>query len=102
MTSPIGYTGRLVCSLGVKDHRASCDWYVTLLGCTVDFQDDDMGMSFLATPVENVHLDLAQVEAPRGGGGATLVWGVSDVHVARKFLEEHGVTFDGPTRDLGQ
>lgn len=101
MSSPLGCTGRLVCSLGVKDHKAASDWYITTLGCEVEFQNDEMGMSFLKTPVENVYLDLSQVEAPAAGGGATLVWSVGDAHDSRKALEDLGVRFDGPTRELG-
>ncbi len=102
MISPLGATGRLVCSLGVKDHKAATDWYVKMLGCTVEFQSDEMGMSFLRTPVENVSLDLSQVETPSAGaGGATLVWGVKDAHASRKSLEDEGVKFDGETREFG-
>jgi predicted enzyme related to lactoylglutathione lyase len=101
MKSPIGSTGRLVCSLGVRDHKASAGWYIEKLGCSVEFQDDEMGMSFLKSPVENVFLDLSQMETPGVGGGATLVWSVADADAARRTLEGQGVTFDGPTRELG-
>jgi len=101
MGSSLGCTGKLVCSLGVKDHKAAAEWYVTKLECEVEFQSDDAGMSFLKSPVENVYLDLSQVENPGTGGNATLVWGVSDVDAARKTLEQDGVPFDGATREFG-
>ena len=68
MAAELGYTGRLVCSLGVRDHRAAADWYTAMLGCSVEFQSDEAGMSFLKSPVENVYLDLSQVEATAAGG----------------------------------
>ena len=101
METPLGFTGRLVCSINVKDHRAASDWYVSVLGCSVEFQNDEAGMSFLMSPVENVYIDLAQVETIPGGGGATLVWGVADVDAARSTLEGEGVRFDGATREFG-
>jgi predicted enzyme related to lactoylglutathione lyase len=101
MGSKLGLTGRLVCSLGVRDHKAASSWYVETLGCTVEFQSDDAGMSFLKSPVDNVYLDLSQVESPAAGGGATLVWGVADADAARRSLEALGVRFDGATREFG-
>ena len=101
METSLGFTGRLVCSLGVKDHKAAAEWYAGKLGCSVEFQSDDAGMSFMKTPVENVYLDLSQVETPGVGGNATMVWGVADADAARKTLEEQGVRFDGATREFG-
>ena len=101
MESTLGTTGKLVCSLGVRDHKAAAAWYVEKLGCSVEFQSDDVGMSFLKSPVENVYLDLSQVESPGVGGNATLVWGVSNADSARRNLEDQGVRFDGETREFG-
>jgi len=101
MATTIGHTGRLVCSLGVKNHKAAAEWYVSVLGCGIEFQSDDAGMSFLNTPVANVYLDLSQVETVVAGGGATLVWGVANADEARTTLEAQGVEFDGATREFG-
>lgn len=96
----IGYVGKLVCSVSVRDHMKSAQWYVDTLGFSVVFGNEEMGMSYLATPVENVWLDLSQVESPDVKGPA-LVWGVGSVDKARKVLEGKGVEFDGHTREFG-
>lgn len=95
------FNGRMVCSLQVKDYRAAARWYQEMLGCETQFENDDLGMTFMSSPVDTVSLDLSQVESPQTAGGATLVFGVDDCHAARAALESKGVRFDGPTRDFG-
>lgn len=96
----LGFTGKLVCSMSVQDHAKSAEWYVETLGFEIVFSEDEMGMSYLSTPVENVWLDLSQVESPDVKGPA-LVWGVESVDAARSHLEAKGVRFDGETREFG-
>jgi predicted enzyme related to lactoylglutathione lyase len=99
--SQIKFSGKLVCSLQAKDHRAAARWYEEMLCCQTVFEDDEMGMTFMSTPIENVHFDISQVENPQNPGGATLVFGVEDCDAARAALEAKGVRFDGPTREFG-
>lgn len=96
----LGYLGKLVCSVSVSDHLKSSQWYVETLGFSVVFENPEVGMSYLATPVENVWLDLSQVEKPDIRGPA-LVWGVKSVDEARAAIEAKGVRFDGPSREFG-
>lgn len=96
----LGYVGKLVCSVPVSDHLKAAAWYVETLGFGVVFENPEMGMSYLSTPVENVWLDLSQVENPEVKGTA-LVWSVSSVDAARAAIEAKGVRFDGPTREFG-
>ena len=96
----LGYTGKLVCSISVRDHVKSAQWYVGKLGCEIVFSEAEMGMSYLSTPVQNVWLDLSQVESPDVKGPA-LVWGVESVDKAREALEAMEVRFDGPTGEFG-
>lgn len=98
--SEIGSIGKLVCSIPVKDHKASAEWYCSMLGCEIVFENNDFGMSYLSTPVANVWLDLSQVELVQLGG-PSLVWGVESADDARALLESQGVKFDGPNRSLG-
>ena len=100
MLESLQFTGKLVCSLSVRDHVASAKWYIENLGFEIVFSEDEMGMSYLSTPVENVWLDLSQVENPDVRGPA-LVWGVESVDRARSALESKEVKFDGPTREFG-
>lgn len=98
MSSNVAFTGRLVCSIGVKDHKASAQWYAENLNCACLFENEQMGMTFMSSPAENVSLDLSQVEKVKPGGNAVLVWGVTDVDAARSTLEQKGILFDGATR----
>lgn len=96
----LGFTGKLVCSIPVTDHKASAQWYCEKLGCEVVFENDDLGMSYLSAPIPNVWLDLSQVEKVTNGGPA-LVWGVAGADAARESIESQGVKFDGPNRSFG-
>ncbi len=98
--SSIKFTGKLVCSISVRNHRDAAAWYKEKLGSEVVFEEDEMGMTYMTSPVENVWLDISQVESPTVGGPA-LVWGVESVDDARSSLEGMGVKFDGPSRDFG-
>ena len=96
----LGFTGKLVCSIPVKDHKASAKWYAEMLGCEVMFENDELGMSYMTSPLPNVWLDLSQVENVQNGGPA-IVWGVADADAARDAIEGQGVKFDGPNRSFG-
>jgi len=95
--SDIGYDGGLTCSIGVKDIKASMNWYQEVLGFKLLYLMEEMAWGELESPVQRVNVGLSQVEGPRGKGGATLVFGVKDIDSARKNLEEKGVKFDGET-----
>jgi len=95
---PISFTGQLVCSIGVKNHRASAQWYAEHLSCSTQFESEEMGMTFMKTPAEHVSLDISQVEKVKQGGNAVMVWGVANVDTSRKELESKGIRFDGATR----
>jgi predicted enzyme related to lactoylglutathione lyase len=96
----LGFTGKLVCSIPVKDHKTSAKWYADMLGCEVVFENDELGMSYMSSPLPNVWLDLSQVEKVQNGG-PSIVWGVSDADAARAEIEGRGVKFDGPNRSFG-
>lgn len=96
----LGFIGKLVCSMSVTDHAKSAQWYGDVLGFSVVFTNEEMGMTYMATSVENVWLDLSQVEKPDVRGPA-LVWGVQSVDEARAVIEAKGVRFDGPSREFG-
>lgn len=97
----LGYLGKLVCSIEAKDYRAAAAWYRDVLGFEIAWENAEMGMCFVKTPVEGVHLDISQTETPETRGGATLVWHVKDIASARAQIESKGVKFDGPTREFG-
>ena len=97
MTERINYDGTLTCALGVKDRKASIEWYRDVLGFTLLYDAEEIGWCEMQSPVENVQVGFSDVENPEVKGGATLVFGVDDVAAVRKRLEGRGVRFDGDT-----
>lgn len=100
MGTSLNYDGGLTCALGVKDMKASIQWYQDVLEFKLLYQMDDMGWCELASPVASVNVGLGQEENPQVKGGATLTFGVVDIDEARSQLEARKVRFDGPTRTI--
>jgi catechol 2,3-dioxygenase-like lactoylglutathione lyase family enzyme len=99
MTAKLDYDGGLTCSLDVSNLDASIQWYQDVLGFQLLYKVDAMSWCELASPVARVNVGLGQVENKKQeGGNATLVFGVRDIDVARKQLEDQKVRFDGATR----
>ena len=97
MATTLGYNGKLTCALECADLAKASQWYEQVLGFTKLYEVDDIGWCELQSPVADTTVGLSQVESPTVRGGATLTFGVADVAVARKRLEEQGVAFDGET-----
>ncbi|WP_163850796.1 VOC family protein [Pseudooceanicola aestuarii] len=83
-------------ALSVKDRHASAQWYENLLGFAVLYHADDAGWSELRTNTPGVSLGLGEHTQP-APGNCVPVFGIADLDSARRLLEHHGVTFDGPT-----
>jgi predicted enzyme related to lactoylglutathione lyase len=96
----IAFKGDLTCALGVRNLAAGLDWLKEMLGCEVIYHLEDMGWAEVHSPVHGVTIGLSQVEAVKEGGGATLVFGVTDIEAARAELEHKGVRFDGETTTI--
>lgn len=93
----LGYTGGLTAYVGVSDFDAAIEWYTSKLGFTLEYRIDDMGWCEMRCPVEGVLVGLSKVDEVKPGGGAILVWAVSDIEAARSELESSGVEFAGET-----
>ncbi len=96
----IKHKGDLTCALSVKDLSKAMAWYKDTLGFELVYKLDDMGWCEMKTAVKDVSLGLSQVEKPEVKGGATLVFGVSDIDKARGELEKKSVRFDGETQTI--
>lgn len=96
MTTDIEFDGGLTLSLPVSDLDRSLDWYRRILGMDLLYRLDDMGWCEVSSPVQRVNVGLSVVEQPNPGG-ATPTFGVTDIDVARAFLEKEGVRIDGDT-----
>lgn len=96
----INYKGDLTCSIQSADMNRAIDWYKKMLGFELMYRVDEIGWCEMTTPVNNVTVGISQVEKPEVKGGATLVFGVSDIDAARKEIESKGVKFDGDTMTI--
>lgn len=96
----LSYVPELTASLGVTDLGASIDWYQKVLGFTLLYRMDEMGWCELRTGVPGVNVGLSQVETVPQGGGATNVFGVVDIEVAKDHLDAHGVRRDGDIQHI--
>ena len=95
MSDSLVYEPGLTCAYQVKDLNAAIEWYQEVLGFKLLYKADEMKWAELSTAVPSVTVGLSQVERPEGSGGATLTWGVKDIHEARRAIEAKGVKFEG-------
>jgi predicted enzyme related to lactoylglutathione lyase len=89
------FDGALTCAIGVRNLSKAMDWYVKVLGFELLYKMDDQGWCEMQTPVSKVNVGLSEREDIEIGGGAILTWGVKDIELAKKILQEHKVKFDG-------
>lgn len=90
----------MTASMGVTNLDRSIDWYQTVLGFTLLYRVDEIGWCELSTGVPGVNVGLSQNESVAQGGGATNVWGVTDILAAKAHLDAHGVRQDGDIRHI--
>jgi len=83
-------------AMSVKDRHLSAKWYEEKLGFTLVHHIDEAGWTEVQTKTNGVTLGLGEQAEP-APGNAVPVFGVSDIHTARKDLEAAGVKFDGET-----
>ena len=89
-------TNAITIALSVTDRHASAAWYEKMLGFKVLYHADDVGWSEMSTNTDGVTLGFGE-QAEVKHGNTMPVFGIDDVHTARKNLEEAGVKFDGDT-----
>lgn len=94
------YRGGLTASIGVSDLEKSINWYRDIMGFELLYRRDDIAWAEMKTSVEGVNLGLSEVEQAGGPGGATLVFGVADIDVAKQALDRHDIRQDGEIRDI--
>ena len=100
VTARIAYDGALTCALNVTDLDRSIAWYVDNLGMELAYRADEIAWCELISPVSRVTIGLSQVEQVPAGGGATLTFGVVDIHTAKAALDAAGVRQDGPIQTI--
>ncbi len=96
----LDYVPELTASMGVTDIDRSIAWYRDVLGFTLMYRADEIGWCELSTGVPGVSVGLSQNSDVAKGGGATNVWGVQDIDVAKAHLDAHGVQQDGDVQHI--
>lgn len=91
----LNYIPEMTASVGVADIDRSINWYETVLGFKLLYRVDEIGWCELSTGVPGVNVGLSQIDSVAQGGGATNVWGVTDIDEAKSHLDVHGVRQDG-------
>jgi len=86
-------------AISVRNRHTSAEWYHEKLGFELIYHADEAGWSEIQTKTEGVTLGLGEQSEP-APGNTVPVFGVADIEVARKALEEAGVKFDGETETV--
>jgi len=86
-------------AISVRNRHTSAEWYHEKLGFELIYHADEAGWSEMQTKTEGVTLGLGEQSEP-APGNTVPVFGVPDIEVARKALEEAGVKFDGETETV--
>jgi predicted enzyme related to lactoylglutathione lyase len=71
-----------------------------VLGFKLLYKAEEIAWAEMSTGVGVVNLGLGQVEQVIQGGGATPVWGVTDIAASKAHLEQHGVKLDGEIQHI--
>lgn len=95
MDNAFTYDGEITLAIGVRDRRASTDWYAEHLGFELLYDVPEIGWCAMSTPIPGVVFGFSDVEEPRSGGPVP-TFDVRDHDAARSRLESTGVRFDGP------
>lgn len=96
----IGYVQELTASMGVTSLDTSIDWYQSVLGFNLLYRADEIGWCELSTHMTGVNVGLSENREVAQGGGATNVWGVTDIEAAKARLDAHGVRLDGDIQTI--
>lgn len=96
----IGYVQELTASMGVTSLDTSIDWYQSVLGFNLLYRADEIGWCELSTHMAGVNIGLSENREVAQGGGATNVWGVTDIEAAKARLDAHGVRLDGDIQTI--
>jgi predicted enzyme related to lactoylglutathione lyase len=96
----LDFVQELTASMGVTDLDRSIGWYQDVLGFTLLYRADEIGWCELTTHMPGINVGLSQNQEVKRGGGATNVWSVADIDVARAHLDAHGVKQDGDIQHI--
>jgi predicted enzyme related to lactoylglutathione lyase len=95
MNMTLKFGSELTCSMGVTSIDAAIPWYQRVMRCELLYRVDAIGWCEMTTPISGVTIGLSEVETVIAGGGATNVFEVEDIEVAKCHLDAEDVRQDG-------
>jgi predicted enzyme related to lactoylglutathione lyase len=96
----LDYVPEVTASMGVTSLDQSIPWYSEVLGFTLLYRADEIGWCEMSTHMAGVNVGLSENQEVQQGGGATNVWGVTDIEAAKADLDAHGVRQDGEIQTI--
>jgi predicted enzyme related to lactoylglutathione lyase len=96
----LDYVPEVTASMGVTSLDQSIPWYREVLGFTLLYRADEIGWCEMSTHMAGVNVGLSENREVQQGGGATNVWGVTDIEAAKAHLDAHGVRQDGDIQTI--
>lgn len=96
----LDFVEEVTASMGVMDMDRSINWYREVLGFELLYRADEIGWCEMKTHMVGVNVGLSQNQDVPQGGGATNVWSVADIDVAKAHLDSHGVRQDGDIQHI--
>jgi predicted enzyme related to lactoylglutathione lyase len=96
----LDFVPELTASMGVTSLDKSIEWYGRVLGFTLLYRADEIGWCEMTTHMAGVNVGLSENQEVPQGGGATNVWGVTDIEAAKAQLDAHNVRQDGEIQHI--
>lgn len=96
----LDFIQELTASMGVTEIDRSIAWYQDVLGFKLLYKAEEIGWCELTTHMPGVNVGLSENREVKQGGGATNVWGVTDIEAAKAHLDALGVRQDGEIQTI--
>lgn len=99
-SAEIGFSGLATFDIQVRDREEAIEWFSRVLGFEHLFTEEAMNWAEVRSPVANVTIGIEEIR-DRPIRTSNLDFGVFDIAVARRAVEERGGVFVGETIDYG-
>lgn len=96
----IGFSGLATFDIQVRDRDEAIEWFSRVLGFEHLFTEESMNWAEVRSPVANLTIGLEEIR-DRPIRSSNIDFGVRDIEVARRAVEERGGVFVGETTDYG-
>lgn len=99
-STDIGFSGFATFDIQVRDRDEAIQWFSRVLGFEHLFTDKAMNWAEVRSPVTNVTIGIEEIR-DRPIRTSNIDFGVRDMEMARRAVEERGGVFLGETMDYG-